>query len=219
MQITSGSVTEYIFFVAVDIADLKTRRTGLTSFTVYRSRNGGTATVYTTPTVIELSASNMPGVYALLVDEDTSVATGKDSEEYCLHITQAAMAPITRVIQIVRPKITIGTTITNTDISAIKTKTDQLLYDSYGDVLATQNYVSGAVVTDIANGASQFKTTLGSGTNEFYTGGWLLPTSGTLNGSPPRRITSYDGSTKRVILSSAFTSTPADGVTFKIFLE
>ena len=104
-------------------------------------------------------------------------------------------------------------------IDAIKAKTDQLLFDSYGDVLATQNYVAGAVATDITNGASQFKTTLGSATNEFYTGGWLLPTSGTLSGSPPRRITSYDGSTKKVILSSGFTSTPADGVTFKIFME
>ena len=105
------------------------------------------------------------------------------------------------------------------EIDAIKVKTDQLLFDTYGDVLATQNYVAGAVATDITNGASQFKTTLGSATNEFYTGGWLLPTSGTLSGSPPRRITSYDGSTKKVVLSSAFTSTPADGVTFKIFTE
>lgn len=105
------------------------------------------------------------------------------------------------------------------EIDAIKVKTDQLLFDSYGDVLATQNYVAGAVATDITNGASQFKTTLGSATNDFYTGGWLLITSGTLSGSPPRRITSYDGSTKKVLLSSAFTSTPADGVTFKIFLE
>lgn len=105
------------------------------------------------------------------------------------------------------------------EIDAIKAKTDQLLFDSYGDILATQNYIAGAVVTDITNGASQFKTNLGNATNEFYTGGWLLITSGTLSGSPPRRITSYDGSTKKVLLSSAFTSTPADGVTFKIFLE
>lgn len=105
------------------------------------------------------------------------------------------------------------------EIDAIKAKTDQLLFDSYGDVLATQNYIAGAVATDITNGASQFRTNLGNATNDFYTGGWLLITSGTLSGSPPRRITSYDGSTKKVLLSSAFTSTPADGVTFKILLE
>ena len=108
----------------------------------------------------------------------------------------------------------------NASVDAVKTKTDQLLFDSYGDVLATQNYVAGTVDgNDPSNGASQFKTTLGSPTNEFYTGGWLLITSGTLSGSPPRRVTSYNGSTKKVLLSSAFTSTPANGVTFKIFLE
>lgn len=116
MRIVSGSVTEYIFFVGVDATDLKTRETGLTGFTVYRSRNGGAATLYTTPTIVELSAANMPGVYALLMDEDTTITAGKDSEEYCIHITQAAMAAVTRSIELYRAKATEGTTVTTANI-------------------------------------------------------------------------------------------------------
>lgn len=111
MRIPSGKTDQLIYFVAVDSTDLKTRKTGLTSFTVYRSRNGGAATAYTTPTVTELSAANMPGVYALTVDEDTTIASTSDSEEYCVHITQASMAPVTRTIELYRRTTTTGETI------------------------------------------------------------------------------------------------------------
>lgn len=112
MRIPSGKVDQVIYFVAVDITDLKTRETALASFTVYRSRNGGAATLYTTPTVTELSAANMPGVYSLLIDEDTTIAAGSDSEEYVVHITQAAMAPVTRSFELYRRDTTSGATIT-----------------------------------------------------------------------------------------------------------
>ncbi|RVD15857.1 hypothetical protein [Mesorhizobium sp. M4B.F.Ca.ET.017.02.2.1] len=110
MRIPSGKTDQAIYFVAVDSTDLKTRKTGLSSFTVYRSRNGGTATVYTTPTITELSAANMPGVYSLLIDEDTTIASTSDAEEYCVHITQASMAPVSRVIELFRRDTTSGTT-------------------------------------------------------------------------------------------------------------
>ncbi|TIN12196.1 MAG: hypothetical protein E5Y51_28525, partial [Mesorhizobium sp.] len=125
MRIPSGKTDQAIYFVAVDSADLKTRKTGLTSFTVYRSRNGGTATVYTTPTVTELSAANMPGVYSLLIDEDTTIASTSDAEEQVLHITQASMAPVTRVIELFRRDTTTGRTAAvdangRVDVSAIQ---------------------------------------------------------------------------------------------------
>ncbi|MER8464176.1 hypothetical protein [Mesorhizobium sp. M1396] len=110
MRIPSGKIDQNIYFVAVDATDLKTRKTALTTFTVYRSRNGGTATVYTTPTVAELSAANQPGVYSLLIDEDTTIASTSDAEEYCVHITQASMAPVTRVIELFRRDTTSGRT-------------------------------------------------------------------------------------------------------------
>jgi hypothetical protein len=121
MRIPSGKTDQLIFFVALDSSDRVTRKTGLSSFTVYRSRNGGTATVYTTPTITELSSSNMPGVYALTIDEDTTIASGSDSEEYCVHITQASMAPVTRVLELYRRDVTTGETITTSSGSVTLT--------------------------------------------------------------------------------------------------
>jgi hypothetical protein len=112
MRIPSGKTDQYLFFVAVDSVDYATKKTGLSGFTVYRSRNGGTAMVYTTPTVVELSAANMPGVYALLIDEDTTIASTSDSEEYVVYITKSGMAPVTRTVELFRRDTTAGRTIT-----------------------------------------------------------------------------------------------------------
>lgn len=111
MRIPSGSTDRYIYFVAVDSTDLKTRETGLSSFTVYRSRNGGAATVMTTPTVNETDSTNMPGVYELLLDEDTTLDAGDDAQAMVFHITQASMAPVTIAIEIYRPETTEGNTL------------------------------------------------------------------------------------------------------------
>lgn len=112
MRFLSGVTDQYIYFVAVDATDLKTRETGLSGFTVYRSRDGGAAAAYTTPTINETDTTNMPGVYELLLDEDMTIAAGNDSEEVCLHITHASMAPVTRTFELYRPKITAGETLT-----------------------------------------------------------------------------------------------------------
>jgi len=111
MRIPSGTTDQYVYFVAVDATDFTTRETGLSSFTVYRSRNGAAAAAMTTPTINETDATNMPGVYELLLDEDTTIAAGNDSEELALHITHAGMAPVTRTIELYRPKITEGNTL------------------------------------------------------------------------------------------------------------
>src|SRR3989304_1706193 len=116
MRILSGVLDQVIFFVAVDATDLKTRETGLATFTVYRARDTGAATIFTTPTVAELSAANMPGVYSLLLDEDMTITAGNDSEEMVFHITHAGMAPVTRTIELYRPKFTAGSTLAVTDI-------------------------------------------------------------------------------------------------------
>lgn len=101
MRIPSGSTDRKIYFVALDATDLKTRETGLSSWTVYRSRNGAAEVAYTTPTITEIG-TNMPGVYALTLDEDTTLSAGHDSEEYCVHITHTGMAPVTRVVELYR---------------------------------------------------------------------------------------------------------------------
>ncbi|HUU94063.1 MAG TPA: hypothetical protein VM238_22960 [Phycisphaerae bacterium] len=113
-RMVSGTTDEYVYFVAVDATDYKTRETGLSSFTVYYSLNGAAAVAVTTPTVNETDGTNMPGVYELLIDEAgmTTLAAGDDTGELCLHITQASMAPVTRVIEIYRAKATAGETMT-----------------------------------------------------------------------------------------------------------
>lgn len=103
MRIPSGTVDQYVYFVAVDATDLTTRETGLSSFTVYRSRDGGTAAAFTTPTINETDATNMPGVYELLLDEDMTIGSGNASEEMVFHITATGMAPVTRVIELYDP--------------------------------------------------------------------------------------------------------------------
>jgi len=55
-------------------------------------------------------------VYAVLADEDTTIAAGHDSEEMCFHITHAGMAPVSRTVDIERPKFTAGSTLAATDI-------------------------------------------------------------------------------------------------------
>lgn len=111
MRIPSGTTDQYIYFVAVDDTDGVTRETGLSGFTVYRSRNGAAAAAMTTPTVNETDSSNMPGVYELLLDEDMTIASGNDSEEMVFHITVSGMRPVTRTIELYRPKITAGQTL------------------------------------------------------------------------------------------------------------
>lgn len=113
MKIASGTTDQVIYFVCVDSADYVSRETGKTSgdFTVYRSRDGGAATAMTSPTVSELSSANCPGVYSLLLDEDMTIAAGNETEEMVFHITASGVAPITRTIELYRPKITEGYTL------------------------------------------------------------------------------------------------------------
>lgn len=118
MRIASGVTDQYLYFIAVDETNFTTRETGLATFTVYRSRNGGTATAMTTPTIAELSAANMPGVYSLLLDEDMTIDAGDETQEMAFHITHAGMAPVTRTIELYRPKITVGNTLDVTSTGA-----------------------------------------------------------------------------------------------------
>lgn len=111
MRIQSGLTDLYVSFVALDSTDLKTREPGFSSFTVYRARDGGTPVAYTSPTIVELDAANMPGVYALLVDEDTTIDSTHDTEEYVVHITHAGMAPVTRAVELYRPEVEVGKTL------------------------------------------------------------------------------------------------------------
>lgn len=143
MRIPSGSTDRYVYFVAVDSIDLKTRETGLTTFTVYGSKNGAAAAAFTSPTVNETDASNMPGVYELLLDEQTTLTAGNDTEELCLHITQASMAPVTRVVEIYRPETTEGNTL---DVNA--TGEAGLDYDNTSGTIGAADLATDTITAD-----------------------------------------------------------------------
>jgi hypothetical protein len=100
MRIESGVVDKQLYFVGVDATDLKTFETGLATWTVYRSRNGAAEVAWTTPTIAEIDATNAPGLYALLIDEDTTTSYGVLEEEMAVRITHAGMAPVTRTYTI-----------------------------------------------------------------------------------------------------------------------
>lgn len=89
IRIPSGSTTHKKFFRMVDATDHVTPETGLSSFTVYRSREGGTSTLWTTPTITEIDATNAPGLYAITVDEDTTITTANDTEELAIAVAHA----------------------------------------------------------------------------------------------------------------------------------
>jgi len=102
----------------------------------------------TTPTINETDGTNMPGVYELLLDEDMTIDAGDDSQEMVFHITHAGMAPVTRTIELYRPKITVGETSTaqtgdsfarlgapagasvSADVAAVKVDTAAILVDT-----------------------------------------------------------------------------------------
>lgn len=97
MRVESGDITRQLYFMAVDATDLKTPETGLATWTVYRSRNGAAEVAYTTPTIAEIDATNCPGLYAILLDEDTTITAGAAEEQCALRITHSGMAPVTLV--------------------------------------------------------------------------------------------------------------------------
>lgn len=163
MRIPSGVTDQYIYFVAVDSTDLKTRETGLSGFTVYRSRNNGAATAMTTPTVAEIDVTNMPGVYTLLLDEDTTIDAGDDSQEMVFHITATGMAPVTRTVEIYRPKVTAGETI-NVSSGSVNNVTTVATTTTNTDMRGTDgaSTTTPPTTTDIWSAATR---TLTAGTN------------------------------------------------------
>lgn len=102
MRIESGDTAQGFYFVAVDATDLKTFETGLSTWTVYRSRGGAAEVAMTTPTVTEIDATNCPGLYFLLCDEDMDITDGALEEEMAYRITHSGMAPVTRTITLYR---------------------------------------------------------------------------------------------------------------------
>lgn len=84
IRIASGVTDQYVYFYA---------QTGLSGFTVYRSRNGAAWAAMTTPTISEGDSTNAPGVYQLLLDEDMTIGAGNFTEAMAFHVSADGMTP------------------------------------------------------------------------------------------------------------------------------
>ena len=80
-EIASGVSDQYVYFDG--------GVSGLSSFSVSRSRNTTSFTSMTTPTVTELGST---GIYALLLDEDMTVGAGNITEQMAFQVTAAGMS-------------------------------------------------------------------------------------------------------------------------------
>ena len=93
----SGIIDQFVYFNGGQV--------GLSSFTVYRSKNGAAAVIMTTPTINETDSTNMPGIYELLLDEDMSLAADNVTEQMSFWITHAGMPPVFLEIELFEPPI------------------------------------------------------------------------------------------------------------------
>lgn len=68
------------------------------SIGVRRKRGAGSLTAMTTPTVTEVDATNAPGLYTLLMDEDMTITSGKTTEEMAFYISGGGMTPVLKTV-------------------------------------------------------------------------------------------------------------------------
>lgn len=110
IRIAAGDVNQYIYFTALNEND-STRLTGLNSFSAYYSQNGNVVVNMQSPTIIETNAVTMPGDYHILLTGNFSLNNNHDSEELLLHISHSGMQHVSRSIELSRPKLSLGKTL------------------------------------------------------------------------------------------------------------
>lgn len=81
--VESGDITQVVFFDAPP---------GLGTWVINGAKGQDVVAAFTTPTVTELSLADMPGVYSLLLDEQTTIDAGKATEILKLYISAAGWA-------------------------------------------------------------------------------------------------------------------------------
>jgi len=140
LRIASGTIDQYVYFNA--------GQTGLSGFTVYRSRNGAAWASMTTPTISEGDSTNAPGIMELLLDEDMTIGAGNSTEHMVFYITAAGMPA-----KFVEIELFVSESVTS-DVTAIKAKTDLLAFTS-GNVDANVVKVAGGADITAAGTGSQ----------------------------------------------------------------
>jgi len=99
MRIPSGSTDRWIFFVAIDSVTLL-KKTGLTAFTVFLTRDAQVAVSDGSVTVQEVDATNADGLYRYRVDQQTYITPGHQTEELAIRITATGMLDIDRTVEL-----------------------------------------------------------------------------------------------------------------------
>ncbi len=155
MTIAHADVSRKVPFVAV-ANDGWTRLTSLTDVAVYYSLDGGPATPMTTPGIAALDAANMPGLFALAVDEPgmVTLAAAVEAATLSLHVTASGMVPVDLAVTVQRPALrpaTAGRTVAvdeNGSVRAVDGNGNTLLASYYAEILqaATNDAVAAAVV-------------------------------------------------------------------------
>lgn len=163
----------------------------------------------TTPTINETDSTNMPGVYELLLDEDMTIDSGDDNQEMAFHISHAGMAPVTRTIELYRPKITAGNTLgVESDGDLTKVNTLDGHTAQTGDTYAIANGSAGFVAIDTVVDAILVDTaeigTAGAGLTNINLPDQTMNITGNLSGSV--------GSVTGAINTSAGTITTLDAL-------
>jgi hypothetical protein len=227
MRFPSGVTDQYLYFIAVDATDLVTRETGLASFTVRRSRNGAASAAYTTPTVNETDVTNMPGVYELLLDEDMTLDAGDQSQEVCLHITHAGMAPVTLTFELYRPSVTAGETLTvasgvgsanAVQVSGDSTAADNLetAFDDTAGAVPWQLISDQGTLQSVTNTTTVVLRAAASAEDDVYIGHTIHFVSGTTGVKQSALVSDYVGATKTVTLATAVPVALTGTVVYKI---
>lgn len=106
-------------------------------------------------------------------------------------------------------------TVAEMDAGTIHFKTTDAAMDDIDVILFTSATPTGIVQTDGGNSSTQFKTNRSEATTDFWKDALVLFTSGTLVGQI-KKCSAYNGTTKIITVSSAFTGTPGDGDYFAI---
>jgi len=208
-RIPSATSDQGFYFVALDALDYSTFKTGLASWTIYRSRNGAAEVAMTAPTVTEIDATNVPGVYWLLCDEDMTLDAGDDEQEMCYRITASGMVPVTKVIEVFRPKFTAGST-------ASDAATADAVWDEARaghSTAGTYGEASSVIYSGQVSGATTTTTLIDAGLTQVDVDHWIGRVVMCIDGAnamQARTITAFDPATDKITFN-AMTTAPTAG--------
>jgi len=122
-------------------------KSGLTTFTVWKSRNGSTPVQVSSPTIVELSSANMSGVYGFTPPVET-ITVGNLREEVVYKITATGMWPVVLKAIVFEPDSQLAVaafSIEQNAVSINKVTGLETVYESDGvTVLGTRAYTQNS---------------------------------------------------------------------------